>query len=184
MGDDPNSNGGPGFIYVSSDSGTTWIRTSAPSNFWSCVASSGDGAKLMAVGGICCFARVYFSPDFGTSWTILDTPAYNAQHIVCSADASVAAAVIDSWIVTLHSPPPPPAPPLRMPVLRVIPTGSNVVVSWLIPASSFLLQENSDLSTMKWTDVAADPVLNFTNLHYEVNVSRFAGSHFYRLKQQ
>ena len=41
---------GSGAIYRSSDAGTTWVRASAPSNVWSCVASSADGTKLVAGG--------------------------------------------------------------------------------------------------------------------------------------
>src|SRR5207237_346945 len=35
-------------IYTSPDSGMTWMRTSAPINFWTCVASSADGVRLAA----------------------------------------------------------------------------------------------------------------------------------------
>lgn len=41
----------PGPIYVSADSGATWTATSAPNTNWSAVASSADGAKLVAVAG-------------------------------------------------------------------------------------------------------------------------------------
>jgi hypothetical protein len=187
MGDDPNSNGGPGFIYVSPDSGTTWIHTSAPSNYWASVASSGDGSRLIAVGGIGGFTQVYFSTDFGTSWTILDTPTSFGQTICCSSNASVSAALISdshaSWIVTLRFPPPQLPLPVRLPQLVMTRSVDRAVVSWLVPSSSFALQESADLFSPSWTDVPMPPTLNFTNLHYELNISPSPGSHFYRLKQ-
>ncbi len=42
---------GVGLIYTSADSGATWTATSAPSTNWTSVASSADGAKLVAVAG-------------------------------------------------------------------------------------------------------------------------------------
>ncbi|MCX6926911.1 MAG: hypothetical protein NT154_27445, partial [Verrucomicrobia bacterium] len=36
-------------IYRSIDAGLTWVQTGAPSNNWASVASSADGAKLVAV---------------------------------------------------------------------------------------------------------------------------------------
>src|SRR5690242_11086346 len=36
-------------IFTSSDSGATWVQTSAPSNYWSSVACSADGSHLVAV---------------------------------------------------------------------------------------------------------------------------------------
>jgi hypothetical protein len=46
---------------------------------------------------------------------------------------------------------------------------------------NFTLQQNSDLGTTNWTDVAMTPTLNYTNLHYEVSVTRGGTSIFYRL---
>src|SRR5207247_763494 len=34
-------------IYTSADPGVTWTQTSAPNNYWSSVASSADGTKLV-----------------------------------------------------------------------------------------------------------------------------------------
>src|SRR6516225_9810918 len=45
----------PGGIYTSTNTGATWTRTTAPSNFWYGVTSSTNGQKLAAVilgGGI------------------------------------------------------------------------------------------------------------------------------------
>jgi hypothetical protein len=57
-------------------------------------------------------------------------------------------------------------------------------LSWLVPSTSFVLQQSFDLSSPNWTDTPTAPTLDFTNLHYEVTVSPSLGSRFYRLKQQ
>jgi hypothetical protein len=46
------------------------------------------------------------------------------------------------------------------------------------------LQQTPDLTMSNWTDVSTPPMLNFTNLNYQVTESPFPASHFYRLKQQ
>jgi hypothetical protein len=38
----------PGYIYTSTNTGTTWITNNAPSAYWKSVASSADGSKLAA----------------------------------------------------------------------------------------------------------------------------------------
>ncbi len=56
--------------------------------------------------------------------------------------------------------------------------------NWTSVASSsidLVLQENSDLSTINWTDVTIPPTLNVTNLQNQVTVPPPAGNRFYRL---
>lgn len=69
------------------------------------------------------------------------------------------------------------------PALTITPSASDFLLSWLVPSTHFVLQENSDLTVANWTDLATQPTLNFTNLHYEVVVSRSSTNRFYRLKQ-
>jgi hypothetical protein len=67
------------------------------------------------------------------------------------------------------------------PVLNIASIGNSVLLSWTLPATKFVLQQNSDLSSANWTDVTANPVLNYTNLHYEVTVPTNSDAMFYRL---
>ncbi|MEI6042317.1 MAG: hypothetical protein WCQ00_02000 [bacterium] len=56
-----------GYIYTSTDSGTTWTATNATANRnWSGITSSADGTKLVATmyGG-----KIYTSTDSGLTWT-------------------------------------------------------------------------------------------------------------------
>jgi hypothetical protein len=64
--------------------------------------------------------------------------------------------------------------------LTLVPSGSNLNVSWIIPSTNFVLQQSSDLAS--WTDVTNPPVLNLTNLQNEVVLSPTGSSGFYRLK--
>jgi hypothetical protein len=59
-----------GFIYVSTNSGATWIQSDAPSKVWSSVASSSDGTKLVAVtmNYPANASWIYTSTNSGVTW--------------------------------------------------------------------------------------------------------------------
>jgi len=160
----------PGSIYTSADSGSSWIITSAPSNSWQAVASSADGNILVAAvwGGL-----IYTSTNSGSSWNAADAPSTNWQFVACSSDGSkLFAGVEGGGIWTAQTMP--------GPSLNLVPTNSNLALSWLVPSTSFVLQQSTDLSS--WSDVTNQPVLNLTNLQNEVTLP-FSGSEgFYRLK--
>jgi hypothetical protein len=84
------------------------------------------------------------------------------------------AVVNGGGIWTLHSTP--------TPVLSITPSGSNVILSWIVPSVEFVLQENSALGTTNWTTVTTPPTLNLTSLQNQVMVSPSSGHRFYRLK--
>ena len=66
------------------------------------------------------------------------------------------------------------------PQLSLVPSGSNLTVSWIIPSTNFMMQQSSDLCS--WTDMTNMPVLNLTNLQDEVTLPMAPGNNFYRLK--
>jgi hypothetical protein len=134
-------------MYLSTDSGESWVGAEAPAEFWQAVALSADGSNIVAVAS---GTRLAWGPG---------------------------------PIFTMHPPAPQPPPP-PSPTVTISPAGGAFAVSWLIPSATFVLQQNSDLSTTNWTTVAPPPTLNFTNLHYEWTVSSPAGGRFYWLKQQ
>ena len=118
---DPNvtNYAGDGAIYRSADAGSTWTRTSAPSNGWSCVASSADGNKLVALtlsgfSGGEGVGEVYVSTNSGVTWAppgLLPAAGWWFA-IASSADGSNIVVVGGSQICTLRSPAPvPPLPP-------------------------------------------------------------------------
>jgi hypothetical protein len=63
-------------------------------------------------------------------------------------------------------------------------SGATLGLSWLVPSTRFVLQQNSDLSSTNWVEVPTLPTLDYTNLHNRVTLTPSLGSSFYRLKQQ
>jgi hypothetical protein len=52
----------------------TWTQTSAPTNYWSSIALSADGSKLVAVAGSSPvftprISPIYISTNYGSTWT-------------------------------------------------------------------------------------------------------------------
>jgi photosystem II stability/assembly factor-like uncharacterized protein len=173
-----------GSIYTSSDSGETWTRTSAPTQEWWSVASSADGIALVAVA-VFPIPSIYTSTNSGATWTSAGAPAATWWYCVASsADGGhIVALSGDGSIFTLRSPAPaPPLPP--SPQLAVGLSGATIGLSWLVPSTRFVLQQNSDLSSTNWVDVPTPPTLDLTNLHHRLTLTPPLGSSFFRLKQQ
>jgi hypothetical protein len=168
-------------IYTSTNSGVTWISNSvSPFGLsWSSVAMSADGTKLVAVvwaGGGFVPASIYTSSDSGATWQTNDAPPKTWKSVASSADGGklVAAVGYGGGLYTLQTTP--------APQLNLAPSGHILTVSWIIPSTNFVLQQNLDLTTTNWTDVTNPPVLNLTNLQNEVILSPTGSSGFYRLK--
>ena len=68
------------------------------------------------------------------------------------------------------------------PLLSITSSSGEAIISWTIPSTSFVLQQNSDLTSTNWTNVPAIPTL--TNLRYQVTLSSPNGHDFYRLMQR
>jgi hypothetical protein len=84
-----------GGIYTSTNSGTTWTLTSAPSDggvdsAWESVASSADGSKLVAAGFY--FNPIYLSTNGGANWST-NGPSGDWQSVACSSDGNKIVAV-------------------------------------------------------------------------------------------
>jgi photosystem II stability/assembly factor-like uncharacterized protein len=178
-------------IYTSGDSGVTWMPANVPTSAWPAVASSADGTKLVGVnqGG-----WVYASSDAGTTWGSVNAPAELWRAVASSADGSKLVAVPSSRydygidesedagpIYSLQFPLPSPRP-RPSPWLTISRSDARFGISWLVPSTSFALQQNSDLTTSNWTEVPTAPALDFTN--YEVTLSASLDRRFYRLKQK
>jgi sugar lactone lactonase YvrE len=94
-------------LYLSSDSGATWTRSSASSNYWISVSSSADGTKLAAVATDYqqgqpgaqtshTYGAIYVSTNSGATWTRTAAPSisWNASSAVAiSADGTKMAAI-------------------------------------------------------------------------------------------
>jgi hypothetical protein len=64
--------------------------------------------------------------------------------------------------------------------LGIVPSGTNVVLSWASPPGGFELQRNSNLTTTNWLTVTNAPAV--TNGQNQVTLSRSNSSQFFRLK--
>ena len=171
-----------GNVYLSTDAGVTWTKTSLPTNNWNSVAESADGTKMVALansgstvpgtgnGGI------YTSTDSGATWVSNNVPSGAWTCAAMSADGNEFIATIGgpSTIGGIYVSQTTPAP-----VLDLSASANNTVVSWIIPSMDFTLQQSSDLSS--WADVTNVPVLNLTNLENQVVLPPATGNSFFRL---
>jgi DNA-binding beta-propeller fold protein YncE len=85
-----------GAIYISTNSGVTWVRaTNAPVAAWNSVASSADGTKLTAVAyGSRTFDGIYISTNSGVTWvSAAKAPVAAWNSVASSTDGTKLAAV-------------------------------------------------------------------------------------------
>jgi len=184
----PTNRSLPAVISISSDWGATWRPVGSTTNTsWYTVsgACSADGVTLAIAdspdqGDY--MTRLLLSTNSGASWSTQLIAGTNICSMVSSVDGSRLAAALG------HSftPPTPPNFYIRqttpVPRLQVFPLPGNLELSWLLPSEPFVLEESPDLLT--WSQVDATPILNYTNLHYVVNLPAPIVPKFYRLASQ
>src|SRR5882724_4052790 len=93
------------FAAVKSTFAQTWTQsTNAPSTYWTSMASSADGRKLIALGGSWSY---YISTNSGTMWVSNSEPQRGSDHgswssVVSSADGTKLVGVNGNaiWIST------------------------------------------------------------------------------------
>ena len=164
-----SANGVPS-LWTSTDSGANWSSNAAPS-YLDQIVSSADGTKLASWAYM---KQLYFSTDSGATWSTGNSANANWTAVAASADgARLAACARGGGIFTAQST---PAPKLNLAV-----AGTNLALSWVVPSTSFVLQQSSDLSTANWITVTNAPALNMTNLELQVSLPVSQGAAFYRL---
>jgi hypothetical protein len=158
--------------YVSTNSGASWAPGTTISGQ---VTSSADGSKLAVFNG----SKVLSSSDYGNTWVTNNWPNNWVFPNMCSsADGNRLFAVGNGagvWTGQLN-------PSGNLNISQV--ASSNVMISWLVPSTNFVLQQNSDLTTTQWIYVTNVPVLNLTNLQNQVMLPLPASTTFYRLGTQ
>jgi hypothetical protein len=120
-------------------------------------------------------SAVYTSTNSGATWTSNSLPSEQWLSVSLSADGSKMVAVANGGGIWTSQITPTPS-------MNITPTNSNLTLSWTVPSTNFVMQQNLDLTTTNWTDVMNPPVLNLTNLRDEVILSPTNSSGFYRLK--
>jgi hypothetical protein len=136
----------------------------------------------VAQGGI-----IYTSTNCGATWisNSFPNPSAGLWSVASSADGGKLAAgayfdyvggggFVGGGIYTCQN--------TLAPVLNITPASNNLALSWVVPSTDFVVQQNSDLCTANWTDMTNTPVLNLTNLQNQVVLPLPAGNAFYRLK--
>lgn len=155
--------------FVSSNAGTSWFPATSLSGQ---VTSSADGSKLAVFSG----SKIYSSSDYGNTWASNSWPNNCFfQNICSSADGNRLFAVgtgLNVWTCQLN-------PSANLNIRRS--TRTNVMVSWLVPSTNFVLQQTGDLTSNQWSNVTNPPILNLTNLQNQVALPSPASQVFYRL---
>jgi photosystem II stability/assembly factor-like uncharacterized protein len=95
----PTSYGGPGGIWVSTDSGATWTQIGglgANGAGWPSITLSADGTHLVDVVGL---NGIYMSPDDGASWTNYSMQPDHWRSVAASADGTHVVVVSSGGLV-------------------------------------------------------------------------------------
>lgn len=174
----------PGYIFLSTNFGAAWTVTATnilPSHGfdeWICVASSADGSKLAAVSQSTSPGEIITSTDSGVTWITNPVPNLTWNAVALSADGAnrVAAVGYPSYVGPIYS-----SRTIFAPVLNLASRSNNLALSWIIPSTNFVLQQNSDLATTNWVTLTNAPALNLTDLQNQVMLSASNSVGFYRL---
>jgi hypothetical protein len=128
--------------------------------------------KLVVVGD-----QIWTSTDSGMTWATNNAPS-TWYDVASSADGCKLVATSHShqgiWVGQVT-----PSPQLNLQQ-----TNGNLMFSWTVPSTNFVLQQNLDLTPTNWTALTNTPVLNLTNLQEEVSLSPTNSSVFFRLISQ
>lgn len=168
----PSAPGCPGQFWHSPDSGLTWMSNCISASTLIALACSADGTRLAAAGT---GDAIYTSTNSGVTWSPATVPTGNWCAVASSADGTKLAAVANGGGICTWQTTPAPA-------LTIAPVGNGLVISWVIPSTDFVLQQNSGFDPSNWTDVVPPPALNLTNLQNQVTIAMPSGTTFYRLK--
>ena len=168
-------------IYTSTNMGTTWMTNSLPSTNVTAFATSADGNKIIACENSTTGSptyvpgNIYISTNSGGSWVKSFAPSNSWTSVASSADGNkLVAAVQGGGIYTSYSKP--------SPQLNVASMSNTLTFSWTLPSTNLVLQQSSDLAS--WSLVTNAPVLNYTNLQYQVSLAPTNNNGFFRLISQ
>lgn len=166
----------PTNLYTSTNWGATWSSNVivVPPQGGS-LASSADGSRLVMVGNA--DGSLYTSADSGTTWISNNAPNETWESVASSADGHKSVAVVlYGGIWTLQT------TPTRQ--LNISASDTNLKLSWLVPSTNFVLQQNLNLTATNWLTLTNTPKLNLSNLNDEVILSPSNNSGFFRLMAQ
>jgi hypothetical protein len=172
------------YACVSTNGGTSWTPQLLTSKMYSpgAVAVSADGSRLTLISHNDC---IYFSTNTGMSWIQMDAPSTNWQTVISSADGGFLAACAGGSYTTTNgvggiwtytdTP---------QPLLNLASTTTDVILSWTIPSTNYVLQTSPDLMTGGWQNLTNAPATNLDNFRYLLALPLTGTNTFYRLKTQ
>lgn len=178
-----------------------YTSTNWPDEEWITVFSSEDKTKLVLVRDE---GPIYISENSGASWKVINVPGqYEFTLSATPKGSAVVARVSVAQIATSADPKTTQkmtfenwysivstangsklvitgGPSQSAPVLSISHSDNGVVISWLASFTNFVLQQNDDLTTTNWVNVA-NPVNMVDGLN-QVIIAQPVGNNFYRLK--
>jgi hypothetical protein len=166
-------------IWVSTNFGVDWICTTNL-QLWNSITTSADGTKIVASRqGPLPYPSytgfIYTSADSGFTWKPSGFVSNDFNLVASSGDGNALVAA-GGGIYALHVTP--------TPVLDSAPAENSLLLSWTVPSMDFVLQQAPDLTAGVWLPVSRKPILNYSNLKYEVRIPKPQGTTFYRLASQ
>jgi photosystem II stability/assembly factor-like uncharacterized protein len=171
-----------GVVITSHDFGASWQQTSSPcleGGVFAALSSSAQGKDLAALTDNSSIP-VLRSTDGGATWSSnvvsgSETWLWGSYLSPLASSADGKRLVVGGpfgGIYTWHTTPTPELKPKM--------ENGQFELSWLVPSSKFILQQNPDMGTSGWTDVATLPSFDATTLDYRFRPNG-GGTMFYRL---
>jgi len=115
------------------------------------------------------------------TWILIEKPGENWAGIASSADGGTLVASGSTSLGSsgggIYI-----SQVIPSPKLNLMPSSSNLTLSWLIPSTNFVVQQSSNL--ISWSSVTDAPAFNSTNLNNELTLSPSNSSGFFRLISQ
>lgn len=173
----------PGQLYTSTNGGVTWNShfISGSGTGFSSVASSADGTRLVAVSaGI---QSIFVSTNSGNTWEKQTNAPLSADWnvVASSADGHKLFAATYRLVVNdnsggIYSPQTAPSPQMNLALVS-----TNLAISWTVPSTNFVLQQDMHLTTTNWLTVTNSLLFFYKNIRYQVILLPKNDSMFYRL---
>ena len=174
-----DSNNISGHIFTSTDSGNTWVSNTLVSGFFQSVAISADGSKIVAATRD---PYVLVSTNFGGSWVTNNLPGGGSYFAGVALSADGGRVITGSLFLSGFGGSPGLSyisQSVDAPSLLLATSPANLVLSWLVPSTNFVVQQSPDL--ISWSSITDTPALNLTNLNNELTLSPTNSSGFFRL---
>lgn len=159
-------------LYSTTDDGASWSKVDMPEKAMRSLSVSADGRRI-AISS----RTVFTSSNAGTNWVTNSIPyPTEAWLTTMSADGgNLVVANPGSGRVYYSGTIQPPTISLKC-------EPDATRLSWVIPSTSFALEQNTDPCSSDWLPVTNLPTLNLSNLHYEVTLPAPGDNRFFRLR--